>query len=170
MTTSLIVHERIRTTDEKAKQLRRHVEKMITLAKHARALGSGEDKSIAAKQLHLRRQAGSFVRADEAVKKLFSELAERFAERPGGYTRIIKIGSRAGDCANMSYIELLAAEEKLEEKKPAKKAKKPAAKRTRREPKSAKKAEAAPTAEEPAAEPPAAEPPAPTEGGEETKE
>ena len=148
MTTSLIVHERIRTTDEKAKQLRRHVEKMITLAKRARALGDGAtDKGVAARQLHLRRQAGSFVRTEEAVKKLFSELAERFADRPGGYTRIIKIGTRTGDSAKMSFIELLAKEESAEEKKSTKKTKKPAARKPR---KTAKKEEAAPVAETPA--------------------
>jgi len=181
MTTSLILHERIRTTDEKAKQLRRHVEKMITLAKKAKVLGDGAaDKAIAAKQLHLRRQAGSFVRDDGAVKKLFTDLAERFEGRPGGYTRIIKIGTRMGDNAKVSYIELLSKEEPLEEKKTAKKAKKPAAKKTTRKAAKGIKTEAAaeepaaPT-EEPAAEAPPAEAPAEEsveapESGQETKE
>jgi len=159
MTTSLIIHERIKTTDDKAKELRRHVAKMITLAKKAFALGDGSaDKEIAAKQLHYRRQAASFLQTrdeagKEAVKKLFSELAERFANRAGGYTRILKIGTRRGDAAQISFIELLAAEEEAPEKKakPKKKAARPK-----------KKAEAKPeaaTAEAPAEEPPVEETP-----------
>jgi len=134
MTTSLILHERIRTTDEKAKQLRGHVAKMITLAKKSRALGDGTaDKDIAAKQLHYRRQALAFVRDKQAVSKLFSDLAERFEERAGGYTRIIKVGNRRGDGAKVSIIELLGAEEEVVEKKTKKKStkgKKTGAKKT----------------------------------------
>lgn len=112
MTTSLLEHERIKTTDQKAKELRGFVEKMITIAKRARAMGDGTtDHDIAARQVHLRRQALAFVRDADVVRKLFSELAERFEERPGGYTRIIKIGIRRGDAAHMSYIELLGADE-----------------------------------------------------------
>ncbi|HPM77885.1 MAG TPA: 50S ribosomal protein L17 [bacterium] len=159
MTTSLIIHERIKTTDDKAKELRRHVAKMITLAKKAFALGDGSaDKEIAAKQLHYRRQAASFLQTrdeagKEAVKKLFSELAERFANRAGGYTRILKIGTRRGDAAQISFIELLAAEEEAPEKKA-----KPKKKAARPKKKAEAKTEAA-TAEAPAEEPPVEETP-----------
>jgi len=148
MTTSLLEHERIQTTDEKAKDLRHYAEKMITIAKRARALGDGStDHAIAAKQVHLRRQALSFLRDGEVVKKLFSELAERFAERPGGYTRIIKIGIRRGDAAHMSFIELLgAAEEVGAGKKAAKKKTKAKAK-----PKAKAKAEETVVTEQPEA-------------------
>jgi len=153
MTTSLIIHERIRTTSEKAKALRTHVAKMITLAKRARALGlTGVDKTVAAKQLHLRRQALSWVKDKEAVKKLFSVLADRFADRPGGYTRILKIGNRIGDGAEVSFIELLGEEEVTETKKGGKKKAKAktAARKPKTEVKKPKK-EAAPGAEPEAA-------------------
>jgi large subunit ribosomal protein L17 len=120
MTTSLIVQERIRTTTEKAKELRHFAEKMVTIAKRARALGDGAaNKDIAAKQLHLRRQALSFVRDEDAVKKLFDDLAARFADRPGGYTRIIRVGERIGDGAHVSLIEFLGANEEPRERKKA---------------------------------------------------
>ncbi len=93
MVTSLIEHEQIRTTDAKAKELRRVVDKMITLGKRG--------------TLHARRQAAAYVRTRTAVTKLFSEVADRFRERPGGYTRIIKLGTRVGDAAQMSMIELV---------------------------------------------------------------
>lgn len=163
MTTSLIIHERIKTTNEKAKELRKHIAKMITLAKKAHALGDGTaDKEIAAKQLHYRRQAASFVRTrdengKEAVKKLFSDLAERFADRPGGYTRILKIGTRRGDAAEISYIELLGADEEVGEKKakPKKKAGRPKKKAALK----AEKAKAETVAEDLVAEEPVAEEP-----------
>jgi len=92
MVTSLIMHERIRTTDAKAKELRRWVDRMITL---------GKKQTIAA-----RRRARAYVRTDEAVTKLFAEVAPRFASRPGGYTRIVKLARRHGDAAPMSIVEL----------------------------------------------------------------
>ncbi len=95
MATSLFEHERIQTTTPKAKELRSHAEKLITLAK------SGT--------LHSRRQAARVIRNDAVLAKLFSELAERFATRPGGYTRIIHLGPRKGDNAPMSIIELVDA-------------------------------------------------------------
>jgi len=128
MTTSLIVHERIKTTDEKAKELRHYVEKMITLAKRARSLGEGGGENASVRQLHLRRQALSFIREKDAVKKLFDELAARFADRPGGYTRVLKVGTRHGDSARISLIELLGADEKTGDKKHARKKPKPKAK------------------------------------------
>lgn len=92
MVTSLIDHEHLKTTDAKAKELRRVADRMITLAKRG--------------TLHARRQAASYVRTRKAVKKLFDEMAPRFRDRPGGYTRIVKIGKRHGDAAPMSIIEL----------------------------------------------------------------
>ena len=92
LVTSLIEHEHVRTTDAKAKELRRFADRMITLGKRG--------------TLHARRQAAAFIRTKGAVKKLFDEVAVRFRERPGGYTRIVKIGHRHGDAAPMSVIEL----------------------------------------------------------------
>jgi large subunit ribosomal protein L17 len=170
MTTSLIVHERIKTTNEKAKELRHYVEKMVTIAKRARALGeNAADTSIAARKLHLRRQALAFVRDKDAVTKLFDELAARFADRSGGYTRIIKVGDRIGDGARVSFIEFLAADEEVAEK-----SKKSAAKRRGKPKVKAEAEKAAPApAEEPAPAapdetvpvetPPAAEEPTPEE-------
>ena len=93
MTTSLVIHERIETTVPKAKELRGLVEKMITLGKRG--------------DLHARRQAASYMFDDEAVKKVFSDLATRFKDRNGGYTRILKKGPRFGDGADMAYLELV---------------------------------------------------------------
>jgi large subunit ribosomal protein L17 len=92
MVTSLIMEGRIVTTDAKAKELRRHADRMITLGK--------------AKTLAARRRARSFVQTDEALKKLFDDVAPRFSSRSGGYTRIIKLGPRHGDGAPQAIIEL----------------------------------------------------------------
>jgi len=92
MVTSLLLHEQIRTTDAKAKELRGYADRMVTLGKRG--------------TLHARRQALSFVRSRAVVKKLFDEIAPRFESRPGGYTRVIKLGVRSGDAAPMSIIEL----------------------------------------------------------------
>ncbi len=134
MATSLLIHDRIRTTDAKAKELRKYVEKMITLARKAKkAAGVGDDKNQVAKALHYRRQALQFLRLPrinasdpddrverkELLDKLFVDLADRYADRPGGYTRVLKIGNRRGDGAPVSLIEFV--EEALEETKPAKK-------------------------------------------------
>ena len=91
MVTSLIEHGRIRTTDAKAKEVRRWADRMVTL---------GKQGTIAA-----RRRARAFVQTDAAVFKLFAEVAPRFANRAGGFTRIIKIGQRAGDAAPISILE-----------------------------------------------------------------
>ncbi len=93
MVTSLLDHERIQTTDAKAKELRRVAERMITLGKRG--------------DLHARRQALSFIRSKEVTGKVFDELADRYRERPGGYTRVMKLGQRHGDAAPMSIIDLL---------------------------------------------------------------
>jgi large subunit ribosomal protein L17 len=92
MVTSLIEHGRIRTTDAKAKEVRRWADRMITL---------GKQGTLAA-----RRRARAFVQTDAAVAKLFAEVAPRFATRAGGYTRIIKLGNRPGDAAPISILEL----------------------------------------------------------------
>jgi large subunit ribosomal protein L17 len=109
MVTSVIKHERIRTTDMKAKELRKLAEKMITLGKRG--------------TLHARRQALAVVRDEAMVGKLFGELAERFRSREGGYTRIVKTGYRYGDNAPVSILEFIPDEKKKEKAKPKAKGK-----------------------------------------------
>jgi large subunit ribosomal protein L17 len=92
---SLFEHGRIRTTEAKAKELRPIAEQLITLAR--------KDPGDVAAQ----RQAVAYLRSKDAVHRLFHEVAPRFTERPGGYTRIIKLGPRPGDAAPMAYIELV---------------------------------------------------------------
>ncbi|MFV1956272.1 MAG: 50S ribosomal protein L17 [bacterium] len=91
--TSLLQSERIVTTEGKAKEAGRLAEKMITLGKRG--------------DLHARRQAVSFIKSNEVVKKVFSELAERYRTREGGYTRVLKLEPRAGDNAPMAIVELV---------------------------------------------------------------
>jgi len=100
MVTSLFEHERIVTTKEKAKELRPIAEKMITLAKRG--------------DLHARRQALSYIRSKDVVEKLFTEIQEQFADRKGGYTRILQTGVRKGDNASMAIIELVGYEEQID--------------------------------------------------------
>lgn len=110
MVTSLFKHQRIRTTDVKAKELRRWADNLITLAKRG--------------DLHARRQALSIVREKEVVHKLFAEAAEHYGDKSGGYTRIIKLGRRPGDAAPISLIELvLSVDDKKKKIKKKKKAK-----------------------------------------------
>ncbi|MEO7319540.1 MAG: 50S ribosomal protein L17 [Chthoniobacteraceae bacterium] len=118
-TVSLIEHNRIKTTLAKAKAVRPFAEKLVTIAKK--------------KTLHARRTALAILRHNEdAVTKLFAEIAERSADRKGGYTRIIKLGQRKSDSAPMAFLEWVDGPEIVEvatpEPQPAKKAKKPAAK------------------------------------------
>ena len=94
MVTSLLKHDRIRTTDSKAKELRRWADHIVTLAKRG--------------DLHARRQALAIIREKNVVHKLFEEAGERFGDMAGGYTRVVKIGRRPGDAAPMSMIELVA--------------------------------------------------------------
>jgi large subunit ribosomal protein L17 len=96
MATSLLAHERIHTTDSKAKELRKIAEQMISLGKRG--------------DLHSRRQAGAVLRTSQVTRKLFSELADRYREVSGGYTRIVKVGPRRGDGAMTSLIELVKPE------------------------------------------------------------
>ena len=103
MATDLLRNGKINTTDTRAKEIRRVVEKLVTL---------GKDGS-----LHARRKALSYIRDRAVVEKLFSELAERYMERPGGYTRIVKLGYRRGDNAPISLIELVTEEYKAKRKR-----------------------------------------------------
>jgi large subunit ribosomal protein L17 len=93
--TSLLEHERIETTDAKAKEVRRLAERMITLGKRG--------------TLHARRQALSVLRSREVAAKVFGELAQRYGARPGGYTRVLKFRVRPGDSAPVSLVELVDA-------------------------------------------------------------
>jgi large subunit ribosomal protein L17 len=115
MATSLLRHERIQTTDAKAKELRRVVERLITLGKRvspdAIEAASGDEKdALLARRLHAIRQARLWVTDREVLTKLFSEVGPRYADRNGGYTRIVKLGARPGDNAPVSIIELVDAE------------------------------------------------------------
>ena len=103
MITALLREEKIRTTDPKAKELRRWSDRVITLGKRG--------------SLHARRQALGIVQDKAVVRKLFDTIAPRFKDRPGGYTRIIKLGIRRGDAAQMSLIELVGAEGEKEARK-----------------------------------------------------
>jgi large subunit ribosomal protein L17 len=104
MATALFERERIRTTLPKAKELRPFAEKLITLAKR-------EDD-----RLHARRQAARHIQDPAVVQKLFDTIGARFAGRPGGYTRILRLGPRHGDGAEMAYLELVGYEYKPEGK------------------------------------------------------
>ena len=97
MVTSLFEHERIVTTVPKAKEARRVADKMITLAKRG--------------DLHARRQAAAYIQSKDVVAKLFDAISTQYAERQGGYTRIIHTGTRLGDAAPMAILELVSYEE-----------------------------------------------------------
>jgi large subunit ribosomal protein L17 len=134
MVTSLLEHERIQTTDAKAKEVRRLAEQMITLGKRG--------------GLHARRQALRVIRDRRVAAKVFDDLAERYRERPGGYTRVLKLRIRPGDAAAISLVELVdgtptepAADEKPAAKKKAT-SKKAAAEKPAAKKKAAKKAPA----------------------------
>ena len=93
LVTELLDHEVVRTTTAKAKELRRWGDRMITLGKRG--------------TLHARRQAASVVQSATVVQKLFGELAGRYGSRPGGYTRVVRLGTRPGDAAEMAVVELV---------------------------------------------------------------
>jgi large subunit ribosomal protein L17 len=95
LATALLEHGRIVTTEPKAKELRRVADKLVTLGKRG--------------DLHARRQALQVVRSNAVVRKLFNDIAPRFAERQGGYTRVLRLGYRPGDAAAMAVIELVDA-------------------------------------------------------------
>jgi len=107
LTTSLLKHKRIRTTEAKAKEARTFIEKLITKAKK--------------NDLHARRQVLALINDKDVVKELFSEIIPKIGERPGGYTRVVKLGNRNGDAAPMAILELVdyndVANKKAEEHK-----------------------------------------------------
>ena len=103
--TALIRYEHIETTVPKAKELRPFVERLITLAKRGVAAGNGNGKL-----LHARRLVGRDLVDGDVVIKLFDTIAPRFADRPGGYTRILRLGFRRGDSAEMAQLELVGSE------------------------------------------------------------
>ena len=105
MVTQLIEHERIQTTVAKAKELRRVADRVVTFAKEG--------------GLRARRKAAAVVRTDAMVNKLFTDLAERYKERPGGFTRFLQIGQRKSDSASMAYIEYVDRDGELRPARPA---------------------------------------------------
>jgi len=132
MAINLFRYERIKTTDPKAKELRKFAEKLITWGKRG--------------DLHSRRLARTFIQDKEILKKLFTELKDRFAKRKGGYTRIMKLNPRLGDAASMALIELipdLKAKAKRDEAKKDKKKEKDAKAKEAAEPKAEKEAKPA---------------------------
>jgi large subunit ribosomal protein L17 len=102
---ALLRHEKIETTMPKAKELRPFVERLITIAKRGVAAGEADGKA-----LHARRMVLAELPDREVVGKLFDTLAPRFAERPGGYTRILRVGFRRGDAAEVAHVELVGSE------------------------------------------------------------
>ena len=117
LATSVLKHKRIKTTEAKAKEARKHVESIITKARK--------------NDLHSKRLVMSHIRDKEVVKELFSEIVPKIGDRPGGYTRVIKLGNRIGDAAGMAILELVdyndvinAKAEAEKEKREARKAKK----------------------------------------------
>jgi len=102
LVTSVIEHERVVTTATKARAIKPLVDKMITLGKRG--------------DVHARRQAAAYLMTPESVDRLFATVAPRYGSRNGGYTRIVRTGARKGDAAEMAFIELLGAEQELNEK------------------------------------------------------
>jgi large subunit ribosomal protein L17 len=103
LVTSILMEDRVVTTVTKAKAVRPHVEKLITLGKRG--------------DLHARRQAHAYLMTDDAVKRLFETVAPRYGDRQGGYLRIVRTGFQKGDGAEKAFIELLGAEKLLDEKR-----------------------------------------------------
>ncbi len=147
MAISLIMHKRITTTVAKAKALKKYVEPLVTRSK--------EDTT------NNRRVVFSYLQNKYAIKELFSVVAEKVGDRPGGYTRIIKLGSRQGDAADICFIELVDFDEAMAKTaKPAKKTRRSRSKATTATAAPAEEAPVATTAEAPAEEAPVAEAPA----------
>jgi len=114
LVTSLMEHGRIRTTDQKAKELRSLADRIITLSKRVPASSlanlQGDDlKAAQARRVHAIRLARRWITDRDVLTKVFTEYSARFETRPGGYTRILKLGRRPGDQADMSLIELVEA-------------------------------------------------------------
>jgi large subunit ribosomal protein L17 len=128
LVSSLLEHEQVETTHAKARELKRLADQMITLGKRG--------------DLHARRQAMRVVHGKDVAAKLFGELAERYASRPGGYTRVLRTRTRVGDAAEMSIVQLVEPLEPPAEKKKASSGKKKTAKKASAKNASAKKAPA----------------------------
>jgi len=107
MITQLIAHERIETTEAKAKSIRGEAEKLITLAKRGLKAGQGEEQLAKARLVHARRLALARLNDPDMVKKLFETIAPRYEKRNGGYTRLLKLGPRRGDSAPMVLLEMV---------------------------------------------------------------
>ena len=112
MLTSLVMHGRIKTTEAKAKELRKYAAKVITLGKRVplsslEGLTGDALAEMQAQRLHAIRQASRLVHGKDALDRIFNDYAPRYADRPGGYTRIYKLGFRSGDNAPMTLIEFL---------------------------------------------------------------
>jgi len=137
LSTSLLRHKKIRTTLAKAKETRMVVEKIISRAKRAVA----KEGNGAAKDVHARREVGRFIHDKAVVKMLFGEIVEKVGQRPGGYTRVVKLGRRFGDAADVAVLELVDYNTGKDETKPAVKPK-----RARRAPRKKTETAAAPAA------------------------
>jgi large subunit ribosomal protein L17 len=117
LVTSVLRHEQVRTTEAKAKEARRFVERVITLGTRAPSLAeletlSGEDLAAAkAARVHAIRQARLVVNDPAVLARVFSEYADRYRARPGGYTRVVKMGARPGDNADMAILQLVRDED-----------------------------------------------------------
>ena len=175
MVTSLIVHGQIKTTEAKAKELRRIADKIITMGTRVPlssldGLSGDQLKSAQARRVHFIRRARRWVNNPEALERLFGEYSERYKQRPGGYTRIRKMGFRSGDQAPMALIELVGdydpstAKVKAPKKEAAPVEEAPVEEAVEAAPEEAPAAEEAPVEEAPAAEEaPAEEAPAEAE-------
>jgi len=113
MVTSLFQHERIMTTKQKGKELKRIAERLITRAKANLNLTENDN----AKKLHNKREVMRLIHNEDVVKKLFDDIAPRFVTRPGGYTRMYLLDRRQGDAAEMAIVELVVKTEKKQEEK-----------------------------------------------------
>ena len=151
LVTALFEYEQIKTTDAKAKEIRRIAEKAITWAISVGKIVSNDkaDAEDKARVVHAMRMAGRVVKHKPTLKKLFSEIGPRFVGRPGGYTRVLKVGNRHGDAAPMSIIELVERGAAKVVAKAPEGADKAEAKSAKAAPKKAPKAEAAPKAAKP---------------------
>ncbi|MDX9757657.1 MAG: 50S ribosomal protein L17 [Bacteroidota bacterium] len=141
LSTALIKHKRIRTTTAKAKETRRIVEPLITRARDAYM----REKSGEALDVHARREIAKFIRDKEALQILFSEIAEKVGKRAGGYTRVLKLGSRLGDGAEMAVIELVDYNEAQDSKQRKERAARSKAAAQRRKAAEERKSKDAPT-------------------------
>lgn len=103
----LLEHERIKTTEAKAKAVRGEVEKLVTTAKRGLKAGEGDTPAARQKLVHARRLVKASLNSDALVKKMFETIAPRYEKRPGGYTRLLKLGPRLGDAAEMVLLEFV---------------------------------------------------------------